>query len=84
MPQSVRKLYDGSVFFPDQRMEPHGKSLKSYTLNYAYAAFEVGVLGSLKSGKLDDVTVVSKDFLTIQEDDILAAKVWTTPLWAAR
>jgi len=69
-----RKLKDGSVFFPDQRMS-RMEALKSYTLNNAFAAFEEDVKGSLKAGKLADVTVLSKDILTIPEDDIPAAKV---------
>jgi predicted amidohydrolase YtcJ len=51
------------------------EALKSYTLNNAYAAFEENVKGSLKVGKLADVTVLSKDILTIPEDEIPTAKV---------
>jgi hypothetical protein len=51
------------------------EALKSYTVNNAYAAFEESVKGSLKEGKLADVTVLSKDILTIPEDDIPTAKV---------
>ncbi len=51
-----RKLKDGSVFFPDQRMS-RMEALRSYTLNNAYAAFEENIKGSLKVGKLADVTV---------------------------
>ena len=69
-----RKLKDGSVFFPDQRMS-RMEALKSYTLNNAYAAFEENIKGSLEVGKLADVTVLSKDVLTIPEDDIPTAKV---------
>ena len=36
-----RKLKDGKVFFPDQRMS-RMEALKSYTINGAYAAFEEG------------------------------------------
>jgi predicted amidohydrolase YtcJ len=64
-----RKLKDGSRFFPDQRMSRE-EALKSYTLNNAYAAFEDKLKGSLEVGKLADVTVLSKDILTIAEDDI--------------
>ena len=34
-----RKLKDGTVFYPDQRMS-RMEALKSYTINGAYAAFE--------------------------------------------
>ncbi|HEY6390891.1 MAG TPA: amidohydrolase [Bryobacteraceae bacterium] len=69
-----RKLKDGSVFFPDQRMS-RMEALRSYTVNNAYSAFEEDSKGSLKVGKLADITVLSKDILTIPEDEIPTAKV---------
>lgn len=69
-----RRLKDGSVFFPDQRMS-RMEALRSYTINNAFAAFEEGIKGSLKVGKLADVTVLSRDILTIPENEIPAAKV---------
>ena len=45
-----RKLKDGSVFYPDQRMSRE-EALKSYTWNNAYAAFEEKVKGSLRGGQ---------------------------------
>jgi predicted amidohydrolase YtcJ len=69
-----RKLKDGSVFFPDQRMS-RMEALRSYTQNNAYAAFEDEIKGSLKAGKLADVTVLSKDILEVPEDEIPSAKV---------
>jgi predicted amidohydrolase YtcJ len=69
-----RKLKDGTVFFPDQRMS-RMEALKSYTVNGAYAAFEEGSRGSLKPGKYADITVLSKDILKIPEDEIPTARV---------
>lgn len=69
-----RKLKDGSVFYPDQRMSRE-EALRSYTLNNAYAAFEEKLKGSLEPGKLADVTVLSRDIMTIPEDDILSTDV---------
>jgi predicted amidohydrolase YtcJ len=69
-----RKLKDGSVFFPDQRMS-RMEALESYTINGAFAAFEEGNRGSLKPGKYADITVLSKDILKIPEDEIPTAKV---------
>ncbi len=69
-----RRLQDGSVFFPDQRMS-RMEALKSYTINGAYAGFEEGVKGSLTPGKLADITVLSKDILTIPEGEIPTAEV---------
>jgi predicted amidohydrolase YtcJ len=69
-----RKLPDGSVFYPDQRMS-RLEALKSYTLNAAYAAFEEGSKGSLKPGKYADMVVLSKDIMSIPEDQIPTAEV---------
>jgi len=69
-----RRLRDGTVFFADQRMT-RMEALRSYTINNAYAAFEDGSKGSLKVGKLADVTILSRDILTVPEDEIRSAKV---------
>jgi predicted amidohydrolase YtcJ len=69
-----RRLKDGSVFFPEQRMS-RLEALRSYTLSGAYAAFEEDIKGSLTPGKLADITVLSKDIMTIPEDEIPSAEV---------
>jgi predicted amidohydrolase YtcJ len=69
-----RKLKDGTVFYPGQRMS-RVQALKSYTVNNAYAAFEEKLKGALEPGKLADITVLSKDIMTIPEDEILATDV---------
>jgi predicted amidohydrolase YtcJ len=69
-----RVLKDGSVFFPDQRMS-RMEALESYTINGAFASFEEGVKGSLTPGKLADITVLSKDILTIPEEEIPTTEV---------
>jgi predicted amidohydrolase YtcJ len=69
-----RKLKDGTVFFPDQRMS-RMEALKSYTINAAYAGFEETTRGSLKPGKYADIVVLSKDILKVPEDEIPTAKV---------
>ena len=72
-----RKLKDGTVFYPDQRMS-RMEALKSYTINGAYAAFEEANRGSLTAGKYADISVLSKDILTVPEDEILSARVTMT------
>jgi len=69
-----RKLKDGSVFYPDQRMT-RMEALRSYTLNGAFAAFEERTKGSLEIGKYADIAVLSKDITTIPEDEIPTAQV---------
>ena len=72
-----RRLADGSVFFPDQRMSRE-EALRSYTMNGAFAGFEEDIKGSLTPGKLADVTVLSKDILTIPEEEIPSTEVLYT------
>jgi predicted amidohydrolase YtcJ len=72
-----RKLEDGSVFFPAQRMS-RMEALKSYTIQGAYAAFEETSRGSLKPGKYADMVVLSKDILTVPEDQVPTAEVMYT------
>jgi predicted amidohydrolase YtcJ len=70
----ARKLKDGSVFYPDQRMS-RMEALRSYTINAAYAGFDDAIKGSLRVGKLADITVLSKDIMTIPEDQIPSTQV---------
>ncbi len=72
-----RRLKDGSVFYEDQRLS-RMQALKSYTINCAYAAFEEDIKGSLEVGKLADITVLSKDILTVPEEEILDTEVLYT------
>jgi hypothetical protein len=72
-----RKLKDGSVFFADQRMS-RLEALRSYTINGAYAAFEEDSRGTLEPGKYADLVVLSKDILTVPEDQIPTAEVMYT------
>ena len=72
-----RRVKDGSVFFPDQRMS-RIEALRSYTINAAYAGFDEAIKGSLAVGKLADVTVFSKDIMTVPEDQIPTARILYT------
>lgn len=73
----TRKMNNGELFYPDQRMT-RDQALRSYTINGAYASFQEDLLGSLSSGKLADITVLSKDIMTVPEDEILEAEVLYT------
>jgi predicted amidohydrolase YtcJ len=70
----TRRMNDGKLFFPDQRMTRE-EALRSYTWANAYAAFEEDVKGTLAPGKLADVVVLSKDILTVPDDEILQTRV---------
>jgi len=70
----TRVLNDGSVFYGEQAMSRE-EALRSYTIVNAYAAFEEDLKGSLAVGKLADVTVLSRDILTIPAEEILDTRV---------
>lgn len=70
----TRKMKDGKAFFPGQCMTRE-EALRSYTWNGAYAAFQENILGSLTPSKLADITILSKDILSVPEDEILSAEI---------
>jgi hypothetical protein len=70
----TRKAADGRVFYGDQKMS-RIEALRSYTISNAFAAFEEDIKGSLSLGKLADVTVLTRDILTVPDDDIRTARV---------
>ena len=72
-----RRVKDGSVFYPEQRMS-RMEALRSYTINAAFAGFDESNRGSLAVGKLADVTVLSKDLMTIPEDEIPSTRILYT------
>jgi len=70
----TRKLSNGKVFYPDQRMS-RTEALRAYTIQNAFAAFEENVKGSLSAGKLADITVLTKDITKVPDEEIKTAKV---------
>ena len=73
----ARQLPDGSIFQPEQRLTRE-QTLRSYTINNAYAAFEENFKGSLSTGKLADLTVLSKDIMTVPVNEILDTEILYT------
>jgi predicted amidohydrolase YtcJ len=73
----TRRMANGATFHPEQRMTRE-EALRSYTASNAYAAFEERIKGSLTEGKLADVTVLSKDIMTVPEEEIRSAEVLYT------
>jgi predicted amidohydrolase YtcJ len=55
-----------------------GEALKSYTLAAAYGAFEEDIKGSIEVGKLADFAVLSRDIMTVPDDQILGTEVLYT------
>jgi predicted amidohydrolase YtcJ len=64
-------------WFPEQKISVH-EALKAYTINNAYAAFENDIRGSIKKGKLADITVCDRNLLKIDPKDILNMEVEMT------
>ncbi len=64
-------------WYPEEKVS-RMDALKMYTIHGAYAAFEEDIKGSLSPGKLADVTVLSKDILTVPETEILETEVLMT------
>lgn len=73
----TRKLKDGSVFYPEQKMTRE-QALYSYTMANAYASFQEKDKGSLEKGKYADITILSKNIITCADDEIKDAKVEMT------
>jgi len=64
-------------WFPEQKISVH-EALKAYTINNAIAAFEGDTRGSLKAGKLADITVCDLNLLEIDPAQILDMNVEMT------
>jgi len=73
----TRRLKNGRVFFPEERMTRQ-EALKAYTYNGAYAAFQEKKLGSIEIGKLADLAVLSNDLINVEEWRIPRTKVVMT------
>jgi predicted amidohydrolase YtcJ len=64
-------------WLPQQRMTRE-EALKHLTIWPAYASFREHLVGSITTGKLADVVVLSHDIMTIPDEDILEARVEMT------
>ncbi len=64
-------------FEPEEKMTRE-QTLRSYTLDAAYGAFEEKVKGSIEVGKLADFTVFSQDIMKVEETEILNTEVVLT------
>ena len=73
----TRELPDGTRFYPEEALTRE-EALYSYTMAAAWSAFEEDVKGSLTPGKYADIVVLSKDILTVPDEEIRDAKVAIT------
>lgn len=65
----TRKTTGGAVINAAEAITRE-EALRIWTLNPAWLTFEEGVKGSIEPGKLADMVVISKDFLTCPVDEI--------------
>ena len=65
----TRETVDGSVFNPEERISRE-QALRMWTWNAAYHSFDEDVKGSIEPGKLADMVVISKDYLTCRVAEI--------------
>jgi predicted amidohydrolase YtcJ len=70
----TRRMASGDYFFPEQCMT-RMESLRSYSRDAAWAAFEENEKGTLAPGKLADIVVLTNDLRTVAPDDIPNTRV---------
>lgn len=64
-------------WIPEQKISVED-AIKCYTINSAYASFEENIKGTIETGKLADLIILSDDILTIDPKKIKDAKVEMT------
>ncbi len=76
----ARKTLKGTPeegWFPEQKISVE-ESIKAFTINNAFAAFDGDIRGSIAAGKLADFTIFNKNLIEIPEADILKTEVTCT------
>lgn len=68
---TVRKTRDGVDFYPEERVTRE-EALRMYTIDAAWLFFGEKERGSIEKGKLADMVVIDRDFLTVPLDEIRA------------
>jgi predicted amidohydrolase YtcJ len=77
---ATRQTLDGQPeegWFPDERIDVE-TAIRAYTINNAYAAGEENEKGSMRVGKLADLTVLDRDLLEIGPSAIKDVRVLAT------
>jgi predicted amidohydrolase YtcJ len=71
------KGFQGEGWHPELKVT-RSEALKMFTAWPAYASFEEDLKGTLEPGKFADLTVLSKDIMTVPENEILTAETVMT------
>ena len=69
--------YPPGGWYPAERMT-RAEALKAMTIWPAFAGFQESLIGSIKTGKLADFTVLDRDIMTVPANQILSASVIAT------
>jgi predicted amidohydrolase YtcJ len=65
----TRETTEGTVLNPEQKISRE-QALRMWTWNAAYLSFDEPVKGSIEPGKLADLVIIDRDYLTCPEDEI--------------
>ena len=68
--QAITRKYDGKVWQPEERID-RVWALKMWTSWASEYVMKPEKIGTLETGKLADMVVIDRDYLTVPEDDIL-------------
>jgi predicted amidohydrolase YtcJ len=73
----TRRTQGGQVIGPAERIS-RLDALRMTTINAAYMGFDEKKKGSIEVGKLADLAILTGDFLTVPEDQIMTIKAYMT------
>ena len=74
-----RKTEGGHIYGPEQKVT-RPEALRMMTIDAAYLSFDEKSRGSIETGKLGDLAILSDDFMTCGEEQIRRIKVTATVL----
>jgi predicted amidohydrolase YtcJ len=69
----TRRTSSGKIISPDQAVGIR-EAIRAYTAFGAYASFEENIKGTIETGKLADLVVLSRNILETQPEEILGVK----------
>lgn len=73
----TRRLENGQVLMPDERLSRQD-ALRMYTIHNCYLGHEENEKGTLEPGKLADLIIIDRDYLTCPENEVSRIRVLTT------
>ena len=73
----TRQTERGGPLMPEEAISRES-ALKQYTINGAYAIFAENIKGSIEKGKVADLAIIDKDYLTCPADEIKGIRALLT------